>query len=200
MLHTTELIHVEEKLSKLVSIFKAELESLSGHLHLVSTNKAGELIARIAKEKGVKLAVKCMVPFEDEINIAEAFGKTGISLVEIGTRDIGNVKDTITAADMGLSGADLAIAEIGAIAIASRKDEDKLVTCLPRVHVAIIPSSLLVHHPDDALPFLQSTLRDSQPCVVSFISGPSRTGDIEMKLVLGVHGPHEVHVVMLEDR
>jgi len=188
-----------EKSSNLVPLFKKEFESLGGRVHLISTRAASEEIVNIAKDKKVKLAVKCNFPFEDDFNLPEAFKKTGIQLIEIGAEKTGKT-ETIAKADMGLSGADIAIAETGTIAIATKKDEDKLTTCLPQVHVAVIPSSSLVHHLTDALPFLQRTLSNPQPCVVSFISGPSRTGDIEMKLVMGVHGPHEVHVIILEDK
>ncbi len=186
--------------SGLISRFKAELESLHGRFYLTSTREAVEMIAKIAEEKRVKLAVKSNVPFEDQINLAGAFSKIGISLVDIGAGNQTNVTEIITKADMGLSGADLAIAETGTIAIVTRMDADRLVTCLPPVHLALVPSSVLVRRPKDALPLLQQEFRGSQPSVVSFVSGPSRTGDVEVKLVLGVHGPHEVHVVMLEDR
>lgn len=162
--------------------------------------EVGEVITRIAKEKNVRLAVKSKVPFEDEMNLADVLAKFGIRLIDLGSGDEGSPADIVAKADMGISGADLAVAETGSIAIATRRDEDRLVTCLPPVHVAVVPSSVLVRDLDDALPFLERTLQDPEPCVVSFVSGPSRTRDIEIRLVLGVHGPHELHAVMLTDR
>ncbi len=189
----------KKKFSELLPIFKVELELLGGHVYLASTREASEIITSIAEDRNVKLAVKCNLPFEDEINLTEVFARKSMSLARVGDGER-SIIDTIAKADMGLSGADLAIAETGTIVIVNRKDEDRLVTCLPQVHVAVVPSTVLVHHPTDTIPLLEETLRDDTPCTVSFVSGPSRTADIEMKQVLGVHGPHEVHVVMLSDK
>ncbi len=189
----------KKKFSELLPIFKVELELLGGHVNLASTKEASEIITSIAEDRNVKLAVKCNLPFEDEINLTEVFARKGMSLARVGDGER-NIIETISKADMGLSGATLAIAETGTIVIVCRKDEDRLVTCLPQLHVAVVPSSVLVQRPTDTIPLLEETLRDPSPCTVSFVSGPSRTADIEMKQVLGVHGPHEVHVVMLSDK
>ncbi len=189
----------KKKFSELLPVFKVELELLGGHLYLASTKEASKIIASIAEDRNVKFAVKCNLPFEDEINLTEVFTRQGVPLARVGDGEK-SIIDTIAKADMGLSGGDLAIAETGTIVIVCRKDEDRLVTCLPQLHVAVVPSSVLVQRPTDAIPLLEETLREPSPCTVSFVSGPSRTADIEMKQVLGVHGPHEVYVVMLSDK
>ena len=76
-------------------------------------------------------------------------------------------------------------------------DSHRLVSSLPRVHIAFVPASEIIHNPDEAAPRLRTIWqKHGENCNVTFISGPSRTGDIEMKLVLGVHGPQESHVIV----
>jgi len=67
---------------------------------------------------------------------------------------------------------------------------------LPRVHIAIAHSTKIVSNPQDVNDYVRDHLVKDPHCAISFISGPSRTADIEMKLILGVHGPHELHVIL----
>jgi L-lactate utilization protein LutC len=190
-----------EGLSQLISTFKAELESLGGRFYLAEdSGEAGKIIAHIAKGRNSRLAVKSRLPCEEEMRIVEALAEAGTRAIEVGEGDRKGAINTIANADMGISGADLAIAQTGTIAIATERDIDRLVTCLPPVHVAIVPLSALVRDFRDALPYLRKRLGDQKPQVISFISGPSRTADIELRMVLGAHGPHELHVVMLRDK
>lgn len=76
----------------------------------------------------------------------------------------------------------------------------RLVSTLPAKHIAFLRAEDLVLHLDDAASQLRQLFaQHSEHCAVTFISGPSRTGAIEMKLTLGVHGPEESHVILLEE-
>jgi L-lactate dehydrogenase complex protein LldG len=71
------------------------------------------------------------------------------------------------------------------------------VSLLPETHIALVPMSRIVPAMEDAWALARAEL-GSLPRAVNFISGPSRTGDIEQTIVLGAHGPYRVHLVIIE--
>jgi len=97
-------------------------------------------------------------------------------------------------AQVGVSTAVAAVAETGSLAVACDADHPRSTSLLPPVHVAVIPDDRLVEDYADAITVL-AALRPT-PSGMSMITGTSSTGDIEMTLVRGVHGPQEVHVII----
>ena len=93
--------------------------------------------------------------------------------------------------------AQLGIAETGTLVLRSDSEDHRLASLLPRVHIALLNAKSLAPGLGEALAKLQG---DGLPPVITFITGPSRTGDIELTLVVGVHGPEILHVVLLDDR
>jgi L-lactate utilization protein LutC len=109
----------------------------------------------------------------------------------------------LAAADAGLTWAAYGVALEGAMLEVVYDDSAKLASALPIVHVALLESSSILGNLAEAMPLVGSIIRDAIPGrkpIVSFISGPSKTGDIEMRLLYGVHGPHTVHAVVLDWR
>jgi L-lactate dehydrogenase complex protein LldG len=102
------------------------------------------------------------------------------------------------AADIGVTGADLAIAETGSLVLASHQLLDRLVSMLPAVHVALLPLGNLVASLAEAAVFLRAHSVSSS--YVSLVTGPSRTGDIELVHTIGVHGPAEIHILPYLER
>jgi L-lactate dehydrogenase complex protein LldG len=97
---------------------------------------------------------------------------------------------------VGITGCFCAIAETGTLMLLSGRDTPGSVSLLPETHIAIVAASRLVRGMEEAWN-LARTERSELPRAVNFISGPSRTGDIEQTIVLGAHGPYRVHVVMV---
>jgi L-lactate dehydrogenase complex protein LldF len=106
-------------------------------------------------------------------------------------------------AGMGISGGNAGIADTGTIVLVSNEGNGRLVTTLPPVHVAVMGVEKIVPTLEDATKMLQLLPRSgtSQKLTsyVSFITGPSRSADIELDLSIGVHGPKEVHIVLLDN-
>ena len=104
-------------------------------------------------------------------------------------------------ADLGVTGVDYAIAETGTVVILPRRGVSRLTSLLPPVHVALVKPSQTLESLDD-LYFLRrlAYLRDGADAgsYMNFITGPSRTADIEQTLVIGAHGPRETHMVILD--
>ena len=110
------------------------------------------------------------------------------------------VRQRLAESGMGITGADYAIAETGSVVVLPRKGLSRLVSVVPPVHVAIVRPSDVVGTLDDlfALRRLEYARNGGDMgSYLNFITGPSRTADIEQTIVVGVHGPREVHMVLL---
>jgi L-lactate dehydrogenase complex protein LldG len=104
-------------------------------------------------------------------------------------------------AELGLTGVDLAIAETGTLVVRSGAGRPRSTSLLPACHVAVFDRTALVESLGQAGAFLELWHRDEHAdagAVTSFITGPSRTADIELTLTRGVHGPKEVHAIFVE--
>lgn len=96
-------------------------------------------------------------------------------------------------ADVGVTGVDSAIAETGSLVLSAGPGRPRGVSLLPRLHVALVRESQLVARMGLAFPGYPQRL----PSAVHFITGPSRTSDIENDLSIGVHGPARVLAIVL---
>jgi iron-sulfur cluster protein len=106
-------------------------------------------------------------------------------------------------AAVGISGANMAIAETGTIVLVTNEGNADLTTTLPPVHIALFGIDKLVATLDDAVAVLRMLPRSGTGQVmtsyVNWITGPSRSADIEQSLTIGVHGPREMHCVILDN-
>jgi L-lactate dehydrogenase complex protein LldG len=106
---------------------------------------------------------------------------------------------------VGLSGAFSGIAETATLMLASGADSPSTLNFLPDTHVVVLPASRVVGPMEEAWAKLRQSTPDaklsgaSMPRTVNFITGPSRTGDIEQKILMGAHGPRRLHIVIVED-
>lgn len=99
---------------------------------------------------------------------------------------------------VGITGAFCAVAETGSLLLLSSPDTFASASLLPETHIAILPASRIVAAMEDAFALVRNE-HGELPRASNFISGPSRTGDIEQTIVLGAHGPYRVHVLIVHD-
>lgn len=95
--------------------------------------------------------------------------------------------------DVGISTAQAAIAETGTLILDSSCERHRLVSLVPPVHIAIVNASAIVETLGEALALLQ---QKEISAAITFITGPSRTADIELTLAIGVHGPQQLYVIV----
>jgi len=100
--------------------------------------------------------------------------------------------------DVGLTWADYGLAETGSLVLDSRDENVRLATMISEVHVALLPLSRLVRDSYELEKTLQSDF-ERHTGYTAFITGASRTADIERVLTLGVHGPLDLHIVILTE-
>jgi L-lactate dehydrogenase complex protein LldG len=106
---------------------------------------------------------------------------------------------------VGLSAAFTGIAETATLMLASGPESPSTLNFLPDTHVVVLPAGRVVGPMEDAWAKLRTTKAAgamtgaAMPRTVNFITGPSRTGDIEQKILMGAHGPRRLHIVIVED-
>jgi len=101
--------------------------------------------------------------------------------------------------DVGLTYAEYGIAETGSLVLNSGNYEVRIASMLSNHHIALIPYSGLRNSSEDLIHEFNKIL-EKDAAYLSFITGPSRTADIERILVTGVHGPLALHIFVLEDK
>jgi L-lactate dehydrogenase complex protein LldG len=98
--------------------------------------------------------------------------------------------------EVGVSHAVYGLADTGSVVLAAGPDEPRARSLLPPVHVTVLEAGRIL----PGLPELFRELRGELPSALAIVTGPSRSADIEQKLVIGVHGPGEVHIVVQSNR
>ena len=106
---------------------------------------------------------------------------------------------------VGLTACFAAVAETGTLMLVSGAQTPTTLNFLPDTHIAVVRAGQVVASYEDGWDRLRATtapaaLKPGLPRTVNFITGPSRTGDIEQRIVLGAHGPRRLHIVVVEDR
>lgn len=111
-----------------------------------------------------------------------------------------NLKHT-EQADLGITFCDMALAESGTVVLYSDERRGRSISLLPTTYIAIVPKSTLVPRMSDATREIHRGIKDGNtpPTCVNFISGPSNSADIEMNLVVGVHGPIKATYIIVSD-
>ncbi len=163
-----------------------------------SVGEALAFVARVAA--GKRLAVLSRGEAGEEIGVAGFLAGQGLSVWRCGETP-GKTVQACLEADLGVTGAQAVAVETGTIFLAEEGGEARLVSNLPPTHLVVAGAECLAPDLAGALAMVRRLSRDvyGRPLVryVSAISGPSRTGDIGMQLVPGMHGPREVAVLLL---
>ncbi len=161
--------------------------------------KVVELV-RAANARKVLLGVG---RFLDSLSLEEPLRALGVEVTRVDRLAPDTCRDPLFAADVGISEPDYLIAETGSLAVTARRDEPRSLSLLPPIHIAVAERSHLL--PDlfdlfaayEASPPANGAAARELPSCLALVTGPSKTGDIELRLVTGVHGPGELHVVLM---
>ena len=170
-----------------VRTFFSRIEELAGKTYRAeSPEDARDYVARVT---GGRSAVASNAPILAECGI------TGLAGVRYGFHGEPELREACSTAEFGITGADYALADTGSLVMLSSADEARMVSLLPPVHIAIVGKVRLLTGLDELFTVLPDPASQTSSMVV--ITGPSRTADIEQFLIRGVHGPGEIHVVLI---
>jgi L-lactate dehydrogenase complex protein LldG len=181
------IILPEMDLESRIQMFFSCIEKLSGKTYRASS--LGDARAYVAQLVEGRTAVASNAPLLAECGI------TGISGVATGFRNEPELRDACSTAEFGITSADYALAETGSLVMLSSVEEARMISLLPPVHIAVVDKSKLLSGLDELFTTLPEPAERTSSMVL--ITGPSRTADIEQILVRGVHGPGEIHVVLV---
>jgi len=208
MQNTVDIYELFRQKAELVSAFvtevKTEQEALEYCVALCTKKQACQLLIAGCEQPlspqaedfcNAKQQKIIAAPGLDESRCAELkelCGSNGIKLIHDGLRN------HLAGIDIGVTFIDYGIAETGTLVLESSNEDVRLATMISEVHIGILPKSKIRASAFDLENELKSAMQ-SFPNYTAFITGASRTADIERVLALGVHGPLELHILLLED-
>ena len=174
-------------------------EKLSGVAHKVDSEKAAaEKIATICQEQDAK-SIALAGLTESRVSQIEA-SCSGMTILKEPYAS-NELPGAIDKADLGITGIAFAMAQSGTMVEVTTNDANRLVSSLPRTHIGILQAEDIVDkYHDGSQRMREVTAQHESNLVITFISGPSRTGDIELILSLGVHGPASCHAVIIDNQ
>ena len=108
------------------------------------------------------------------------------------------VKTGLADSDVSITGCECLVARTGTIVMSSAQESGRSTSVYAPVHICIAYSNQLVYDVKDALQLVKEKYSNAIPSLITFATGPSRTADIEKTLVVGVHGPKEVYLFLVE--
>ena len=187
--------------------FRTEFERVAGVFHRVATAaEVPAVLERICRERDARSVVTWATP-QLGLDAAPALTAAGVAVHAMPATvpapdERQRLRDIIARADVGVTGAELAIAETGTLVLRSAAGQPRSTSLLPACHVALFDRSALVETLEQVGIVLEAWHEGTAPAdggaVINFITGPSRTADIELTLTRGVHGPKEVHAIFVD--
>jgi L-lactate utilization protein LutC len=160
--------------TSLLDLFRENVEAVNGHC--IVAHDVRQAVTQIITDLGAQ-----------RIAISDAPMLSGLGEVAPGAKEIFEF-------DVGVTMAQAAIADTGTLVLDSARERHRLASLVPPVHIAIVDASSIFQTLAEALAFIHQN--GSISSAVTFITGPSRTADIELTLAIGVHGPQELYVIV----
>jgi L-lactate utilization protein LutC len=180
-----------------VARFRDEFSAAGGQVHVVSdTEAAVARVLELVQAKATRRVLLGRGAVLDTLNLRERLSGLGVEVTPADALAI-DAREPLFAADLSITGVDYLVAETGSLAILTRPDNPRSLSLLPPVHVAVARADQIVPDLFDLFGPETWGANPALPSCISLITGPSKTGDIELRLVTGVHGPGEVHVVLI---
>jgi L-lactate dehydrogenase complex protein LldG len=167
--------------------FLAQVNKLSGHGDYIDEERLDAALRQLVETESIKKATLWATGDLTQLQIASRLGGLGVVIIPHDAS-----KNELAQADLGVTEVDFILPDSGSVGLLSSPEKPRSTSLLPRVHLAIVRSSALRRDLQQVL--LES---NSQQYLV-FITGPSRTSDIESSPVLGAHGPNALYVWAIE--
>lgn len=174
-----------------------EVIAVGGHAHLVeSLAAAQEVLSQLLTQYAAQSAFVWQHDVLRDAGLDELLAAHRVSVLThdaISQWTDDRQRQAMLAADIGITSVDYAIAETGTLVLMSAPGRERLASLLPPIHVAIVRGNQLLADLFDLFELLDC---QHLPSNLVLITGPSKTGDIELTLTTGVHGPREWHVII----
>lgn len=182
-----------DELNLLYDRFKNKMEAVSGECFRVKTSiEAKDLIGKLLKDKGIHSVALVNSLLVETCDLVRALPESGIEL------HMDRYQEVTPKVDAGITEMKWAIAELGTLVQYAEDVNERLCSAFTPIHFALVQTSAL-------LPSLMETLKvismePQIPGFVGFVTGPSRTSDIERVLTIGVHGPEQLIAIFIDEQ
>ena len=177
-----------------IEVFKNAIEENSGNFYYDSIENLEKILLEIIDNESEIMFFPIVGEIDEKINKLKNFKIYDLNALA-GEK---NLKYLIKNIKISITGADALAAESGSIIICDNSSLKSYAAFLPEKHIVISYESILFPTILDALKYLWENFVDV-PSTIQIIQGPSKTGDIEKKIVRPSHGPKELHVILLKD-
>ena len=154
--------------------------------------EAQEVVVNLAKFTNAKKVVAVNSPLQQAAGINDQLSSMGITVYT----ELTDITEHAESADIGISTVEFGIAESGSVCMDGYAFESRLVSMLPPIHIAFMSSKNVVLGITEAFEIISKVYDRGY---VSFITGPSRTADIERVLTIGVHGPSRFVLIAIDE-
>lgn len=199
---------IETRADELLNEVATSAETIGWNVVRVKTDQeAAEAIQKIARSVEARKILRSTHDVLERLDLEADFKNTGIDIGVMAISDGDDlerqaqrqhIRDEATVADIGITGVDYAIAETGSCVIVPRQGVARTVSLLPPVHIAVVERGQVIPSLDELFSLRRDDFLDGNlGSYMNIISGPSRSADIEYTLVTGVHGPGEVHMILI---
>ena len=175
-----------ESVDSEIERFLSEVKKLSGVSQRLSPAGIADALNVLVSEQNIQKATVWDTSYLKQLGIADSLRSLGVKLVSPNAD-----KHDMALCDLGITEADYILPETGTLVLRSTAEQPRAVSLLPHIHLAIVRPKML--RADMHQVFAEA--KDSHYLV--FITGPSRTADIELTVTLGVHGPKSLYVWMI---
>ena len=172
-----------------------------------SPQAAGDYVLEVAREIEARSLVYSLHQVVRSALRPDALSEAGVESVPVAlghdsveqdAEELTNLKNIMERSDIGVTGVDYAISETGTCVIIPRAGVSRLVSLLPPVHIALVERGQVLPSLDELFTLRRNDFVNGElGSYMNLITGPSRSADIEYKLITGVHGPGEVHMVLI---
>ncbi len=184
-----------DTLEERLAILTENLTKLRAEVHAVADlDAAAAVVAGLVRERGWQRVAWHRHPEVDPVVTA---GVTAAGCDQLAVDEPGFDKRQLEACDAGITACEAVVSQTGSILVSSATGGGRGLSILPPVHIVVAPVETIVATVGDALHLVAQRYAGRLPSLLSFITGPSRTGDIERILVLGAHGPKELIVLLV---
>jgi L-lactate utilization protein LutC len=179
----------------------AEVVAVGGEAFLVDgLSGAKEVVLRLCREANAQTALCWQHELLERLGLADLLAQAGIGQLDhasLTKLDEASRRAAILAADVGITSCDFALAETGSLVMLARPGQERVASLTPPLHIAVVEHSQILPDLYDAIARLQALGFDGLPSNAVLITGPSKTGDMELELTTGVHGPGRWCVIVV---
>ncbi|MBO8164176.1 MAG: lactate utilization protein C [Brevibacillus sp.] len=190
----------ERDVEDLIRQFTANLEALNTKVVQVTKSDFPAALSEVIERFAVKSAIYWHDPELVQLGLVQLLNNCQVQHAMCPHAEEGEgFRSVAAAADLGITTADLGVAETGTVVLFNGGQRGRVASLLPPHYLIVLHETRIVPSLAEVMTQIGRRAAEGLPACINLITGPSRTGDIEGDLAFGVHGPGQVQVILLRE-